>query len=149
MNKKVLKPNNSSRPKKIVGRGSGSKKGGTSGKGHKGYNARSGTASLLVFEGGQMPIVRKLPKVGFSNYPFKKNYQIVSLSKIDSFYQEGEEVNAVTLKKKGIINSKYKRVKIVGEGELRKKVTVTSEIAITRSVAEVFKSVGVIYQEKK
>ncbi len=108
--------------KKIVGRGIGSGVGKTSGKGHKGQNARSGGGVRPGFEGGQMPLYRRLPKRGFTNI-FAKKYVAVNVEVLDKF-NDGDEVTAETLLEKGIISKTLDGVKILGRGEVTKKVTV-------------------------
>lgn len=108
--------------KKIVGRGIGSGVGKTSGKGHKGQNARSGGGVRPGFEGGQMPLYRRLPKRGFTNI-FAKKYVSVNVEVLDKF-NDGDEVTAETLLEKGIISKTLDGVKILGRGEVTKKVTV-------------------------
>ena len=108
--------------KKIVGRGIGSGVGKTSGKGHKGQNARSGGGVRPGFEGGQMPLYRRLPKRGFTNI-FAKKYVAVNVEVLDKF-NDGDEVTAETLLEKGIISKTLDGVKILGRGEVTKKVAV-------------------------
>lgn len=108
--------------KKIVGRGIGSGVGKTSGKGHKGQNARSGGGVRPGFEGGQMPLYRRLPKRGFTNI-FAKKYVSVNVEVLDKF-NDGDEVTAETLLEKGVISKTLDGVKMLGRGEVTKKVTV-------------------------
>ena len=118
-----LKPaEGSTHRKKIVGRGIGSGVGKTSGKGHKGQNARSGGGVRPGFEGGQMPLYRRLPKRGFTNI-FAKKYVSVNVEVLDKF-NDGDEVTAEALLEKGIISKTLDGVKILGRGEGTKKVTV-------------------------
>ncbi len=118
-----LKPTaGSTHRKKIVGRGIGSGVGKTSGKGHKGQNARSGGGVRPGFEGGQMPLYRRLPKRGFTNI-FAKKYVTVNVEVLDKF-NDGDEVTAESLLEKGIISKTLDGVKILGRGEVTKKVTV-------------------------
>ena len=118
-----LKPaEGSTHRKKIVGRGIGSGVGKTSGKGHKGQNARSGGGVSPGFEGGQMPLYRRLPKRGFTNI-FAKKYVSVNVEVLDKF-NDGDEVTAEALLEKGIISKTLDGVKILGRGEVTKKVTV-------------------------
>lgn len=108
--------------RKIVGRGQGSGHGKTSGRGHKGQKARSGRATILGIEGGQMPLIRRLPKVGFNS----KNptiHQLVNLESLSRF-KEGTVINADFLKSHGLIKSAWKTYKILGNGELKKPLTV-------------------------
>ena len=108
--------------KKIVGRGIGSGVGKTSGRGHKGQKARSGGGVRPGFEGGQMPLYRRLPKRGFTNI-FAKKYVAVNVEVLDKF-NDGDEVTAESLLEKGIISKTLDGVKFLGRGEVTKKVTV-------------------------
>ena len=105
-----------------VGRGHGSGNGKTAGKGHKGQNARSGGGVRPGFEGGQMPLYRRLPKRGFKNI-FAKQYVAVNVEELNKL-EDGAEVTAETLKANGIISKTLDGVKILGRGELNKKLTV-------------------------
>ena len=118
-----LKPaEGSTHRKKIVGRGIGSGVGKTSGRGHKGQKARSGGGVRPGFEGGQMPLYRRLPKRGFTNI-FAKKYVSVNVEVLDKF-NDGDEVTAQSLLEKGIISKTLDGVKILGRGEVTKKLTV-------------------------
>lgn len=107
---------------KRVGRGIGSGTGKTSGKGHKGQNARSGGGVRPGFEGGQMPLYRRLPKRGFNNI-FAKQYVTVNVEALEKL-EDGTEVTAELLKEKGIISKTLDGVKILGRGEITKKLNV-------------------------
>lgn len=107
------------------GRGHGSGNGKTAGKGHKGQNARSGGGVRPGFEGGQLPIYRKIPKRGFTNH-FAKKYSIVNLTSLDKFDQ-GAIVDFEALKEMGIIKKKYDGVRILGDGEMTKSLTVRAD----------------------
>ena len=108
---------------KRKGRGAGSGNGKTAGKGHKGQNARSGGGVRPGFEGGQMPLQRRLPKRGFRNYPFRKEYQIVNIDFLNIF-DDNTVVTAEELLAKGFIDNIETPVKILGDGILEKKLTV-------------------------
>ena len=108
---------------KRKGRGAGSGNGKTAGKGHKGQNARSGGGVRPGFEGGQMPLQRRLPKRGFRNYPFRKEYQIVNIDFLNIF-DDNSVVTAEELLAKGFIENIETPVKILGDGILEKKLTV-------------------------
>ena len=123
----IRAPKGAVKKKRLVGRGNGSTRGGTSGRGSNGQNARSGGGVRPGFEGGQMPLYRRVARRGFSNYPFKVEYKPVNLNAIELKYQDGETVNLETLKEKGIVKGKNVKVKILGDGELTKKVTVDVE----------------------
>lgn len=115
-------PVGANKKKKILGRGTGSGKGTQSGKGHKGQKARSGGKTYVGFEGGQMPLYRRLAHRGFSNYPFKKEWQVVNLIEIEKKYSDGETVDIGTLHQKGILKGSDP-VKILSNGELTKKLS--------------------------
>lgn len=105
------------------GRGIGSGNGKTAGKGHKGQNARSGGGVRPGFEGGQMPLSRRLPKRGFSNYPFKVVYETVNVGVLNEF-EDGTVVTSEELYAKNMISGTAVAVKILGDGEIEKKLTV-------------------------
>ncbi|MGN0907401.1 MAG: 50S ribosomal protein L15 [Bullifex sp.] len=107
--------------KTIVGRGASSK-GRACGRGHDGQNSRSGGGVRLGFEGGQMPLYRRIARRGFSNCPFKVTYEVVSLSTISDKYADGETVSLETLKAKGIVKGNGVQVKVLSNGTLTKKV---------------------------
>ena len=122
------------------GRGPGSGLGKTSGKGHKGQNARSGGGVRPGFEGGQMPLTRRLPKRGFFN-PFSKIYTEINVSKLDIF-EEDTVVTAELLKEKGLIAKIEKDgVKVLGNGELTKRLTV-QVAAFTRTAQQKIEALG-------
>ncbi|MBQ4101433.1 MAG: 50S ribosomal protein L15 [Oscillospiraceae bacterium] len=109
---------------KRKGRGAGSGNGKTAGKGHKGQNARSGGGVRPGFEGGQMPLQRRLPKRGFTNI-YAKEYACVNVSALDVF-EDGATVDAAALKAKGLIKKQLDGVKILGNGEVTRKLTVVA-----------------------
>ena len=110
------------------GRGPGSGNGKTAGKGHKGQNARSGGGVRPGFEGGQLPLYRKLPKRGFKNVRFAKQYTVINVQSLNKF-NDGEVVDAAALLAYGIINDvQANGVKVLGEGELTKKLTVKAAV---------------------
>lgn len=106
-----------------AGRGTGSGRGKTCGRGHKGSGSRAGAASVSLYEGGQMPLFRRLPKRGFNNYKFETRYKIVNVSQLERF-DEGATVGMEQLSSAGLIDSLKNRVKILGDGELTKKLEV-------------------------
>ena len=108
---------------KRLGRGTGSGLGKTSGKGHKGQNARSGGGVRPGFEGGQLPLFRRLPKRGFSNAMFKVEYATINVSDLEKF-EDGAVVTPELLKEMGILKKQLAGVKVLGNGELTKKLTV-------------------------
>jgi large subunit ribosomal protein L15 len=109
--------------RKRIGRGPGSGTGKTAGKGHKGQKSRSGYSRRYGFEGGQMPLVRRLPKRGFFNI-FKVEFQVVNLRDLDRVFADGETVSVETLVEKGLVRGGKRPVKVLGDGELTKKLTV-------------------------
>jgi len=109
--------------KKIVGRGPGSGLGKTSGKGHKGQNARSGGGVRPVFEGGQLPLYRRLPKRGFSNAKFKTEYAVINVGDLNKF-EEGTVITPELLKETGIIKNQLAGIKVLGHGEIDHKITI-------------------------
>ena len=113
--------------KRVVGRGNGSTRGGTSGRGSNGQNARSGGGVRPGFEGGQMPLYRRIARRGFSDYPFKVEYNAVNLRVLENSFVNGDTVSLETLKEKGLVKGKNVKVKILGDGELTKKLTVDVE----------------------
>ena len=118
---------NTTRPKKTgkrVGRGIGSGKGKTCGRGEKGMGSRAGAKSRLGYEGGQFRTFMKFPIRGFSNVRFRKALHSINLSQIEKMFEEGDVVNVVSLKQHGYINGKCYGVKILGNGELKKKVKI-------------------------
>ena len=113
-----------SKSKKRLGRGIGSTKGKTCGRGHKGQKSRSGVA-IKSFEGGQMPLYRRLPKRGFVNFK-KKNTAIINLSRIQQIFNNKRilpnmKINLSTLQKSKLINKKYKKLKLLGSGDIKEK----------------------------
>ncbi|MEM5948703.1 50S ribosomal protein L15 [Spirochaetia bacterium 38H-sp] len=124
MSKDLRVPKGATKNAKRVGRGPGSGNGKTSGKGHKGQNARSGGGVRLGFEGGQMPLYRRLPRRGFNNGAFRKEYAVVNLEAINEKFADNDVVNLETLKKKRLIKNSVASVKILGNGNVSKKLTV-------------------------
>ena len=109
--------------KKRVGRGSGSGLGKTSGRGQKGQKARSGGSINPVFEGGQLPLYRRLPKRGFTNDKFRTRYAVINLDELNRF-EEGTVVTPALLKETGIIKKQLAGIKVLGTGKLEKKLTI-------------------------
>ena len=122
------------------GRGPGSGNGKTAGKGHKGQKARSGGGVRPGFEGGQIPLYRKLPKRGFNNFRFAKKYAVVNVKTLNEF-NDGEVVDCAVLLANGYIDACYNGVKILGEGELTKKLTVKAAV-FSASAKEKIEAVG-------
>ena len=109
--------------KKILGRGLGSGHGKTAGRGTKGQGSRSGGSTRLGFEGGQMPLFRRIARRGFSNKPFKTTYQVVNVCDLNRF-ADGETVTAETLRERGLARKRGVPVKVLGDGELTRKLVV-------------------------
>lgn len=112
----------STKERKRIGRGHGSGQGKTAGKGHKGQKARSGGSIRPGFEGGQMPLQRRIPKSGFNNI-FAKKIVAINVSDLNKF-EDGAEVDAQALVNAGIVKKEYDGIKILGNGEISKKLTV-------------------------
>lgn len=125
--------------RKRLGRGHGSGTGKTSGKGHKGQNARSGGGVALGFEGGQTPLFKRIPKRGFKNVN-RVEYAVVNLSSLNVF-EDGAEVTIADLKAKGIVKNTLDGVKVLGQGELEKKLTVKAN-AFSKSAIESIEKMG-------
>jgi len=137
-----LKPaDNANKDRKRRGRGGSSGLGTTSGRGHKGQKARSGGGVRPGFEGGQMPLTRRLPKRGFNNSRFAKTFEIVNLSDIDRKYSDGETVNRESLVEKGLIKGNKDFIKILGEGDISKKLTFNVD-KVSGSAEEKIKKAG-------
>lgn len=109
--------------KRRVGRGDGSGWGGTAGKGHKGSQARSGGGKGAAFEGGQMPLIRRVPKFGFDNTRFRKNRAEITLKQLNAF-EDGATVDLEALKAAGLVARKTEYVKLIATGKLERKLTV-------------------------
>jgi large subunit ribosomal protein L15 len=114
-------PEGANKKKRIIGRGQGSGRGTTAGKGNKGQKSRSGGKTYVGFEGGQMPLYRRLAHRGFSNYPFKKTFQVVNLGEIDKRFNSGDTVDEASLLKSGLVKG-ASPVKVLGDGDLTKKL---------------------------
>lgn len=141
-------PAGATHKKKIVGRGSSSGWGKTSGKGHKGQQARSGGKVYAGFEGGQMPLYRRVAKKGFSNYPFKKEFYVVNLTMLETKYSDGETVNKESLMQKGLLRKGSLYVKVLGTGDITKKLTVDVDKISTSAKEKIEKAGGTIVQSE-
>ena len=140
MNLHDLSPAMGSNPKAWrKGRGAGSGNGKTGGRGHKGQKARSGGGVRVGFEGGQMPLARRLPKRGFNNI-FAKPLEVINLTSLNKF-EDGETVNVSDLLEKGILSKCEYGVKVLGNGTLTKKLTVRAN-AFSASAKEKIESLG-------
>ena len=111
------------KPRKRVGRGPGSGTGKTAGRGHKGQKSRSGYSRRYGFEGGQMPLVRRIPKRGFVNI-FRVEYQVVNVEDLERIFADGDSVSPAELAEKGLVRRGAARVKVLANGEINKKLTV-------------------------
>ena len=131
--------------KKRLGRGIGSSKGKTCGRGHKGQKSRSGVA-IKSFEGGQMPLYRRLPKRGFNSIANKKNIAIINLSKIQEIIIKqkailNNKINLTNLQKSKLINKKYRKLKLLGMGDLKQKFDIEVN-SISKSAKEKIEKLG-------
>ena len=128
---------------KRVGRGSSSGLGTTAGKGNKGQQSRSGGKTYVGFEGGQMPLYRRIAHKGFSNYPFKKEYVCFNLDVLEAKFNDGETVNKESLIAKGLISGKAEvLVKILGNGDVKKKINVVVDKVSESAKAKIEKAGG-------
>ncbi len=129
-------PRGASRDKKRRGRGIGSGTGKTGGRGHKGQNSRSGGGVPPWFEGGQMPLNRRLPKRGFTNI-FKKSYQLVNIEALDAIFEAGTTLDTMTLAKAGLVKYADRPVKLLGRGKVEKSFKLEIAKASKSAVAAV------------
>ncbi|MGN1411220.1 MAG: 50S ribosomal protein L15 [Oscillospiraceae bacterium] len=125
---------------KRIGRGHGSGNGKTAGKGHKGQNARSGGGVRIGFEGGQMPLARRIPKRGFNNI-FAKEYAIINVSDLNKFV-DGTVVDAELLKATGLVKKLYDGVKVLGNGELTSKNLTVKAVKFSETAKEKIEKAG-------
>jgi large subunit ribosomal protein L15 len=140
----TLKPRPGSKHRvKRLGCGESSGHGKTSGKGHKGQKARSGGSIRLGFEGGQMPLIRRVPKRGFNNAAFKTQFAIVNLDSLNAF-DNGATVNEEVLLKAGLIRRPYELVKVLGSGELKKSLNITVNKASETAKSAIEKAGGTL-----
>lgn len=138
----TLAPNKGAKHRvKRLGCGESSGHGKTSGKGNKGQKARSGSGTRVGFEGGQMPLHRRLPKRGFNNINFKTKVEVVNLAQIEKAFNDGDVVTEEALRKAGLINRACEVVKVLGQGELTKKVTIAVD-TISASAKEKVEKAG-------
>ena len=126
--------------KKRIGRGQGSGTGRTAGKGNKGYGSRSGSKAKLHYEGGQTPLMRRLPKRGFKNYPFKKEIQVINVSLFDELGLDKVDVNILI--EKGFIKKAYLPVIILGSGNITKPVEIHADMFSASAVQKIEKAGG-------
>ena len=117
-------PKGAKHAKKRIGRGHGSGSGKTAGRGHKGAKSRSGFKRKVGFEGGQMPLYRRLPKRGFTNGPFRIDYAVINVGDLDKQFKDGDVVDAAALREHGVMKIGETPLKVLGSGDLAKKLTV-------------------------
>jgi len=140
-----LKPNPGAKHRrKRLGIGESSGKGKTSGKGHKGQKARSGGSIRPGFEGGQMPLYRRLPKRGFNNAAFKTVYGVVNLDALEKNFSAGDSVTEDTLRKVGLVNGRFDGVKILGRGEITKALNILVDEVSAAARAKIEKAGGTV-----
>lgn len=141
-----LKPKRGARrPRKRVGRGPGSGHGKTSGRGEKGQKSRTGYSRRLGFEGGQMPLQRRIPKRGFTNI-FKSEYAVLNLTELEDRFESGATIDREALRSAGLIKSPRKKIKILGDGDLTKKLTVHAD-KFSKSARQKIEAAGGSCQE--
>lgn len=138
----TLSPNKGSKHRvKRLGCGESSGHGKTSGKGNKGQKARSGGSVRPGFEGGQMPLHRRLPKKGFNNFNFKTKVSVVNLAQLEKSFEDGATVSEESLREKNLVNRNCDVVKVLGQGQISKKLTV-SGCAVSASAREKIEQAG-------
>ena len=144
-------PQGANRKPKRVGRGSSSGLGSTAGKGNKGQQSRSGKPGPYVgFEGGQMPLYRRIAQRGFSNYPFKKEYVCINVDQLEAKFADGETVDKASLIAKGFISAKtVTLVKVLGNGDITKKLTVNVDKVSESAKAKIEKAGGSVVVAEK
>ena len=136
-------PQGANKKPKSVGRGSSSGLGTTAGKGNKGQQSRSGGKTYVGFEGGQMPLYRRIARKGFSNYPFKKEYVCINVDLLCAKFEDGATVDKASLAKKGFISTKSAAlVKILGNGDVTKKLNVIVDKVSETAKAKIEKAGG-------
>jgi len=133
--------------RKRVGRGVGSGLGKTSARGHKGARARSGWSAKPGYEGGQMPLYRRLPKKGFSNTDFRRRYTIVNVRDLNAF-SDGERVDLAAVLARGLVTAETERLKVLGDGELQRKLTVVAD-RVSKSARDKIAKLGGTVEEKE
>jgi len=135
----IRSPKGATRKRKVVGRGTGSGHGKTSGRGHKGQNARSGRGTRPGFEGGQSPLIKSIPKRGFTS-PNKKMFQLVNLKSLSKF-KEDTPITPEILKEKGLIRNASGLVKVLGDGQINKPLHIKAH-SFSKSAEEKIKTSG-------
>ena len=138
-------PKGANKNPKRVGRGSSSGLGSTAGKGNKGQQSRSGGKVYVGFEGGQMPLYRRIAHKGFSNYPFKKEYYCINVGILEAKFEDGATVDKKALVEKGFISAKTATlVKILGDGDITKKLNVVVDKVSESAKAKIEKAGGTV-----
>lgn len=133
------------RPRKRLGRGTGSGHGKTAGRGHKGYYSRSGSSRRTGFEGGQTPLFRRVAKRGFNNAAFADKVVIVNVGQLESAFEDGAEITVEALVSRGIIPSRHDALKVLGDGDLKKKFVIKAH-RFSRSAEEKIVAAGGKYE---
>jgi len=150
MNLHTLKPNAGSKHRvKRLGRGESSGLGKTSGRGHKGQKSRSGGGVRPGFEGGQMPLHRRLPKRGFNNTRFQDKIAVINVSSLEDRFEDGATVNEASLRSARLIKGTYDGVKVLGNGNLTKKLTVEGCTVSASAREKIEKAGGSIVEADK
>jgi len=139
----IKSPKGSKKKTKILGRGQGCGRGCTSGKGSNGQKCRSGYKKRIGFEGGQMPLVRRLPKIGFNNKVFEKVYNVINICDLNRF-DDGDNVDYALLLKNRLVNKKCNYVKLLGNGELEKKISITVDKVAKSALKKVEEAGGTV-----
>jgi large subunit ribosomal protein L15 len=140
-----LKPNPGAKHRtKRLGAGESSGLGKTSGKGHKGQKARSGSGTRVGFEGGQMPLHRRLPKRGFNNYDFRDKFIVVNVGDLDDRFEAGATIDEASLRKVGLVNGPCDKIKLLGDGEVEKSFAVAFHKVSATAKAKIEKAGGTI-----
>jgi large subunit ribosomal protein L15 len=137
-------PEGATKKPRRVGRGQSSGLGTTAGKGNKGQQSRSGGKTYPGFEGGQMPLYRRLPHRGFSNTSFKKDWQIVNLEQVEAKFSAGDVVDGASLKAKGLVKKADGLIKVLGDGRLTKALTFQVDKASASAKAKIEQAGGVV-----
>ena len=145
----TLKPNPGAKHRKRrVGCGESSGLGKTCGKGHKGQKSRSGASIRPSFEGGQMPLNRRLPKRGINNKQFKTTYAVINVTTLEERFEDGAEVNEASLRELGLVKGVWDAVKVLGSGELTKKLTVAVDKVSASAKEKIEKAGGSVAEPK-
>jgi len=137
----IQSPKGAIKKSKVIGRGTGCGRGCTSGRGNKGQKSRSGYSRKIGFEGGQMPLARRVPKRGFNNKIFEKTYNVINISVLNKF-NDGDTIDYAVLLKNKFVSKKCSYVKLLGNGELSKKINVIVDKASKEALKKVKESGG-------